>query len=446
MACRVTNLAEKVKQGPIKYIPVIRNLFAVLLVGIFLLQIIGCASYMHGYTTGRYQGQWLKVAKERERPLPGNERLKLETDFDPSLEVFVAATGVPDYIHVIDRKSVELVYLKQNKIYRFKRPNFDVDSKLIKTYPAERAVNAGYISGPNYTGKVQQEKVPATSQSSLTTSEKKVAAGSQQVKTFQQSWAVVIGISKYHYTGPNGFKDLIFADDDAKAFAQALKKLGWVDSHIKLLVNETATRRNIMIALESWLSKAGPEDLIVLFWAGHGFPDPEDPEKVYLACHDTDISIPVTGYRMDRVRGALEERKVRNVILLADTCHAGKLITRGGRGVSIIPHIEKMNRQQTVPKGWIFMVGADSDRLAIENSTWSNGAFTHCLLKGLTSAADGYQSAGPKDTVVTMGELRTYLNTAMPAETQRVLGVAKRPVITTSSGDPGIWSLTLQTE
>ncbi|MBL7178912.1 MAG: caspase family protein [Desulfobacterales bacterium] len=259
-----------------------------------------------------------------------------------------------------------------------------------------------------------------------------------------QKWAVIIGISKYQQTGKSGLNNLIFADDDAKDFANSLRNLGWSDSHIKLLTNEEATQRNIMIALESWLSKAGPNDQIVLYWAGHGFPDPEDPEKVYFACYDTDISIPATGYRMDKVRNALEERKSKNVILFADTCHAGKLITRGDRGISIIPRIDKMSRDQKIPKGWIFMVGADTDRQAIEHTSWTNGAFTHSLIKGLSGEADGFRSAGAKDGIVTMGELKDYMNISMPDETQRVLGVAKRPVITTSSGDPDIWNLTLQ--
>ena len=261
-----------------------------------------------------------------------------------------------------------------------------------------------------------------------------------------RSWAVIIGISQYQYSGQKGLTNLIFADDDAKSFARSLHNLGWSDSHIKLLINEDATQRNITIALESWLTKAGPNDQIVLFWAGHGFPDPEDPEKVYFACYDTDISIPATGYRMDRVRMSLEERKSKNVVLLADTCHAGKLITRGdgSRGISIVPNIKKMVREKNIPKGWVFMVGADTDRQSIEHSAWSNGAFTHSLLKGIGGEADGYQSMGPKDNIVTMGELRAYMNTAMPDETQKVLGVAKRPVITTSTGDPDIWNLTLQ--
>ena len=56
------------------------------------------------------------------------------------------------------------------------------------------------------------------------------------------------------------------------------------------------------------------------------------------------------------------------------------------------------------------MVGADTDRQAIEHTSWSNGAFTHILLKGLKGEADGYQSAGVKDGVVTMGELKEYMN------------------------------------
>ena len=257
-------------------------------------------------------------------------------------------------------------------------------------------------------------------------------------------WAVVVGLSEYANSGQNGLSNLVYADDDARAFANSLKQQGWSDSHIKLLTNKEATERNIKIALESWLTKAGPDDMIVLFWSGHGFPDPEDPEKVYFACYDTDIRIPATGYRMDRVRSAVEELGVRNVIMFADTCHAGKLITRGDdKAIGITPYINSLVKKKNVPKGWIFMVASDVDRKAREDSSWSHGAFTYCLLKALGGAADGYQSIAPKDGVVTMGELRAFLNSAMPDETQRILGVAKRPMITTSTGDLGIWDLSL---
>jgi len=259
----------------------------------------------------------------------------------------------------------------------------------------------------------------------------------------RKAYAVMVGISRYRYAGEGGLTNLPFADDDAEAMVETLLANGWDDDHIKCLTNEKATQRQIIISLESWLTKASHEDLILLYWSGHGFPDPEDPEKVYFACHDTDPRIPATGYRMDRVREVLKERNAKNVVILADTCHAGKLITRGERGIGVRPYVERIRRERKVPKGWIFMVGADTDRQAIEHSSWSNGAFTHCLLKALRGEADGFESVGPADGVVSMGELRAYLEVVMPDETHRVLGAAKHPIITTSTGDPNIWKLSL---
>lgn len=257
----------------------------------------------------------------------------------------------------------------------------------------------------------------------------------------RQSWAVVIGISQYKYAGKDGLENLIFADDDAKGFARSLSKMGWAESHIKLLINENATKRNIEIAIESWLTKAGPQDQVILYWAGHGYPDPENQEKVYFTTYDTKLSIPATGYRMDRVRSSIEELKSKNVVILADACHAGKLITRGQNSISILPEINRISREQQVPRGWIYMVGAATDRQAIEHTSWSNGAFTHVLLKGLDGEADGYQSAGIADGIVTMGELKAYLSSKMPDVTQKVLGVAKHPIILTNSGNPEIWNI-----
>ena len=267
--------------------------------------------------------------------------------------------------------------------------NYPIGTKKGKYRKESSAWHKMLIKGDkaeNYPGKWRVDvlfdnELLASSKFMLATKKKKIVPA--VIPSIQKSFAVVVGISKYLHAGQGGFNDLAFADDDARAFQEALLKMGWSNSHIKTLINEKATRNNILIALESWLTKAGKDDLIVLYWSGHGFPDPEDPEKVYFACYDTNIRIPPTGYRMDRINSIIKERNAKNVIILADTCHAGKLITRGTKGISIIPNIEKMRREQKIPKGWIYMVGAESDRKAIEHTSWSNGAFTHCLLKGL---------------------------------------------------------------
>jgi hypothetical protein len=239
-------------------------------------------------------------------------------------------------------------------------------------YLVETQKGESFLAGITRIDQAEKKQSPGD----VRDSEKARGTGAPPIYPQLQGWAVIIGISKYENAGRNNLTNLIFADDDAKAFARVLRNLGWSESHMRLLVDEEATEKNIKIALESWLTKAGPDDQIVLFWAGHGYPDPEDPEKVYFACYDTDTSIPATGYRMDRVISALEERRTRNVVVFADTCHAGKLITRGERAISIMPKIDKMRREKKTPKGWIFMVGADTDRKAIAYTSWKNGAFT----------------------------------------------------------------------
>ncbi|WP_419807496.1 caspase family protein [Sphingomonas sp.] len=270
-------------------------------------------------------------------------------------------------------------------------------------------------------------------------------AASVTDRTSARRWAVVVGISKYARANPAaGFADLAYADADALDVKSALVAHGWSPDHVDLLVNEQATKGNVELALDQWLTKAGPDDTVVLFWSGHGYPDPGNPERVYFACYDTDpITSPATGFRMDRVRQSLEEVHARNVVVLADSCHAGKIVTRGAtRQVGIAPYVDDARERRTVPKGWVYLVGADSDRLAVEHSAWSHGAFTQCLLQGLNGQAAGF-ATGRAGGAVTVGDLRAFMNERMPDLTQRVLGVSERPTVATSSGDPDIWNLTL---
>lgn len=267
----------------------------------------------------------------------------------------------------------------------------------------------------------------------------------------RNTWAVLIGISEYEYESSQ-LPRLAYAAKDARDVANALLNNGWSRDHIHVLTDEQATERNIRLALESWLTKARPEDTILLYWAGHGYPDPDDPRRIYLACYDTDINFPVTGMRMDRVRNMLEERNAHNVVVIADTCHSGGLMVRSGGSERAVGRVmteslganrpaREASEQDPLPPGWIFMTAADTDRLAIEHSSLSNGLFTHVLLQGLAGAADGYRASGPRDGVVTFGELREWMRSRMPDEAYRVVGKGLHPEINTNTADPRIWSL-----
>lgn len=259
-----------------------------------------------------------------------------------------------------------------------------------------------------------------------------------------RSWAVVVGVSRHAHSGPGGLGELAFADNDARDFRRSLLELGWEEDHIRLLLDEHATKRDIEYALETWLRRSGPEDLIVLFWAGHGWPDAEDTEKAYFAAYDSRPSDPSSGVRMDHVRRVVDERKFKNVVFIADTCHSGKVIRSADpRDSSVVPALESMRRRKTIPQGWVFITSADSDRKAYEDKTWNNGALTHVILEALAGMADGYQSVGRHDGRVTLAELRTYITDRMREESLNVIGARLEPFFYTTSGDTRIWQITL---
>src|SRR5499426_845163 len=87
-----------------------------------------------------------------------------------------------------------------------------------------------------------------------------------------QLWAVVIGISSYRNIPPEG--QLRFAHRDAEdlaAFLRTPRGGGFPSNHIKVLLNQDATLSAIRTAIGTWLVRsAEPDDVIYIFFAGHG--------------------------------------------------------------------------------------------------------------------------------------------------------------------------------
>jgi hypothetical protein len=97
-------------------------------------------------------------------------------------------------------------------------------------------------------------------------------------------WAVVIGVSDYLHSD-QGITDLNYADQDARAFADLLADARFGAGGIPpeqrlLLVNADATLARARSALLDFLGRAGRDDLAVVFFAGHGMPDPARPDEM----------------------------------------------------------------------------------------------------------------------------------------------------------------------
>src|SRR5262249_50064475 len=101
-------------------------------------------------------------------------------------------------------------------------------------------------------------------------------------------WAVVIGVSSYKNLAPKEQPE--FAHRDAEAFAAFLRTPsggGFPSSQLTLLVNQNATLSAIRSALGTTLPRSvEPEDMVVIFFAGHGVVEGE--HDGYLLAYDSD--------------------------------------------------------------------------------------------------------------------------------------------------------------
>ena len=161
-----------------------------------------------------------------------------------------------------------------------------------------------------------------------------VLLGARPMETDVQRkrYAVIVGISKYK--DPN--LNLRYAHRDAEELDKLIRTPrsgGFPAENIKTLIDEEATTGNITKALRSFLQKPGKEDLVLVYLACHGAPDPNRPQNVYLITSDTDpLDIPGTALPMSDIQRDLERTLLaERVVLIADTCHSGAVGDSSGR-------------------------------------------------------------------------------------------------------------------
>lgn len=238
-----------------------------------------------------------------------------------------------------------------------------------------------------------------------------------------QYWAVVIGVSDY---ADSRIPKLRYAANDAKALYDWLVAPAggrYAPSRVKLLTDRNATAAAIKEALFTWLRQAIEEDVVVIYFAGHGSPDsPDTSQNLYLLPYDTRYdAIASTGFPMWDIETALKRFiKARRVIVLADACHSGGVgatfdVARRALG-DVQPNRISSGLQNlaTIGEGIAVISASDDRQLSAESAKFGggHGVFTHYLLEGLKGQAD-YN----KDERVTLGELIPYLSEHVRRET-----------------------------
>jgi uncharacterized caspase-like protein len=237
-----------------------------------------------------------------------------------------------------------------------------------------------------------------------------------QEEVFRKHWAVVIGVSEY---SDSRIPTLRYATADARSFHSwliAAEGGRYAPQNVKLLLDKDATGRNIKDAMFNWLRQAIEEDIVLIYFAGHGSPDsPDSPENLYLLPYDTQYdNIAATGFPMWDVETALKRFiKAKRVVVMADACHSGgvgeafDVARRSTRAIGVNPITSRLEKLSKVGDGVAVISASGEDQTSQEGNQWGggHGVFTFYLMEGLKGGAD-YNS----DRTVSLGELIPYLS------------------------------------
>jgi formylglycine-generating enzyme required for sulfatase activity len=245
-------------------------------------------------------------------------------------------------------------------------------------------------------------------------------------------WAVIVGISQYEHQSWN----LNYADRDAEELYQLLLSENggkFKKENINFLTNQDATKSNIEDALYDFLKKPDRDDLVIIYFACHGAPDPTRPDNIYLLPHDTKPNkIAATGIPMRSIDEVLKHTLIsKKVIIFADACHSGSIGSGiGGRNVGdnselINKYLQNLTQAS---EGIASLTSAEAREVAREGQEWGggHGVFTHFVLEGMKGAADLDQNG-----IITIGELFEYVRD----EVKKATGDEQHPSIGTNPYD-----------
>jgi hypothetical protein len=265
----------------------------------------------------------------------------------------------------------------------------------------DKTIVEGFWRGGEYIGKETPEdyKVVASAD---------VPATPVKIMPNAKVWAVVVGVASYDH-----MPVLRYTDDDAYRFYAFLKSLeggALPDDQVRILIDEEATRENVMGTLTEVFDMAGPVDLVLFYFSGHGL-------------NGSFLPIDFDGFNNkighDEIALLFNKCRAKFKLCIADACHSGSLIAMR----SAEPEPMLVQYYQSLSKsisGTALIMSSKAEETSLESSGLRQGVFSHFLIRGLKGEADAN-----KDKVVSVGELYDFIN----SNVREYTGNRQSPVI-----------------
>ena len=208
-----------------------------------------------------------------------------------------------------------------------------------------------------------------------------------------KTWAIIIGVAAYHH-----MRRLQYTDDDAYrmyAFLKSPEGGAIPDEQMNLMIDERATKENIINGLRDFALKIGPDDVLVFYFSGHG-------EENNLLPFDYDGTYNKISYQ--EINSLLQQTKAKHKICLTDACHSGGMYAMKGKPETGSYKNEfdifSENKEEIA-----ILVSSRSNEKSVESTRLRQGTFSHFLIKGLKGESDRN-----RDNIITVTELYNYVH------------------------------------
>ena len=216
-------------------------------------------------------------------------------------------------------------------------------------------------------------------------------------KSTSTLYLLSVGIDSYEF-----YPRLWSAEADAKSLAKSYSKSlsHWENVVIRTLTNKDATNENILSELKKIEKKSTTDDMVIIYFSGHGIRDLFDETKLLFATktdtsQDNDLEI-------NKILSIINNDDA-NILVIFDICHAA---TAKNSIPAITPDsITKSIFKSSTSFRPMVLFSSKARQTAIEYSEMKNGVFMQSFISGISGKAD----VSPRDGKVTYTEIYQYL-------------------------------------
>ena len=246
----------------------------------------------------------------------------------------------------------------------------------------------------------------------------------------EDRYALIIGNEDYssYQTSLSFEQNVDYAINDANVFKDyALKTLGVKEDNLTILLNATSGQMNQEIDLITRIvAKIGTKAELIVFYAGHGFPD-EQTKAPYLIPVDVTASNLSSAIKLEDFYTKLSSTNASKVTVFLDACFTG-----GGRNKSLVSSrgIKIKPKQGSLSGNLVVFSASNGNQSSLPFHKEKHGMFTYHLLKKL-------QVSKGK---VSLGELSSYLKKEVSIKSLIINEQDQEPIINFSQEVKNYWS------